>query len=931
MTPSIPQDPARLLSDLDFVRSLARSLCADEHTADDIAQEALVRAIEPSATPAANRRGFLTTLTKNLLHNRRRAELRRRQREQQAATSGAAPSAAEVLEREQLRGAVVRAVLELSDPYREVILLRHYRGYDVARCAIELQVPESTVRTQLSRGIERLRQRLDKDHDGDRSKWVGALLPLAMPTAGSSPGTTGSAAAPTAKKVAVFIAAMALVTGGLWSVGQMSKDVAPAHPPRAHTMETARADRVPASSPRELSAATVPLRQVASDPGFTRNVVRGRVVDANGLPVADAPVHAWAVMGTGLHEASRFALGDVRTDRDGRFTTSLLPLLELSTTARSQLRVQARVTAPGFIPKISDRELAEIVRHPDGEHLEVELERGLVMQGRVVARDGTPVAGATVAYRNGDEHETESTEQDGTFQFWTVEEQLAAPLLFLATHADHGVSAPRRAWPDRRAHTELGDLVLSESVGAVTGRVAFADDSPAIALDVELRRAAGPPSPTGEEEPDDAQDIVTIRGVDVPGYHEMIEGPFGEMRTQSDPRGRFQFRHLAAGSYGIYLEGEFQRTVDVPRSGEEVRFTLPYRPTRGADAQITVRIFDQSGRHLPEVPYGLHMWPPAEAEAAAQRYAKEGPTPQLLASAPTHFRDGGEHPFATPCESGSFAVIEASCHDAGPAYRPCLLQRGQHLAVVDVVLTPPTETGGLKIDMRDRSGRPLSDLLVRFCRVRTDFATPIEVANLAPADDGPRSEIAGRWFRVPEDGRVHGLPAGPITLELVQGRSGTKRWLRDYPHPVTAHEMTIEPAQMTQLTATVGPGCMLRVSVPKPALGRGERIDMSSVRVRVGKPGGRGREEFLRWQVRDREGPFRNGIAIASHNCPLEPGPYDVRIIVFGTVRRQHYDERAQRMTWRPVRTVHGELRQRMQMSEDMQPVPVTLEDRELR
>jgi DNA-directed RNA polymerase specialized sigma24 family protein len=67
-------DPTRLLSDLDFVRSLARHLCGDVHEAEDVAQDAMLVVLEARPGEVASWRGWLSVVTRNLALNRRRSE-----------------------------------------------------------------------------------------------------------------------------------------------------------------------------------------------------------------------------------------------------------------------------------------------------------------------------------------------------------------------------------------------------------------------------------------------------------------------------------------------------------------------------------------------------------------------------------------------------------------------------------------------------------------------------------------------------------------------------------------------------------------------------------------------------------------------------------------------------------------------------------------
>jgi DNA-directed RNA polymerase specialized sigma24 family protein len=88
---SIPNhDPTRLLADLDFVRSLARQLCRDEHAAEDVAQETLAEAIAKPPTREGNWRGWLATVTRNFARKHHCKERRLKDRETQVSSNAPA-------------------------------------------------------------------------------------------------------------------------------------------------------------------------------------------------------------------------------------------------------------------------------------------------------------------------------------------------------------------------------------------------------------------------------------------------------------------------------------------------------------------------------------------------------------------------------------------------------------------------------------------------------------------------------------------------------------------------------------------------------------------------------------------------------------------------------------------------------------------------
>src|SRR5262249_17428963 len=128
MTASATLDPAALLAHDRFLRSLARSLLWDGQAADDVVQEAYLRALTAVPAGAAPPRAWLGRVGRNLGLNWRRAARRRDARECAAARAEATPSAAEILERESVRQRVVQATLALAESYRETLLLRYFEG-----------------------------------------------------------------------------------------------------------------------------------------------------------------------------------------------------------------------------------------------------------------------------------------------------------------------------------------------------------------------------------------------------------------------------------------------------------------------------------------------------------------------------------------------------------------------------------------------------------------------------------------------------------------------------------------------------------------------------------------------------------------------------------------------------------------------------------
>jgi RNA polymerase sigma-70 factor (ECF subfamily) len=168
-----------LLADAASLRRLARSLLAADD-AEDAVQDACVAALEQRALllrPGLWLRGTV----RKLAMMARRGDARRSARERRAARPEADPHdpAALAAQAELVRdiGAAVHA---LDEPFRSAILLRFWHDLSVDAIAARLRVPRNTVRSQLQRGLARLRERLDRVH-GHRDRWavaLGAFAPM---------------------------------------------------------------------------------------------------------------------------------------------------------------------------------------------------------------------------------------------------------------------------------------------------------------------------------------------------------------------------------------------------------------------------------------------------------------------------------------------------------------------------------------------------------------------------------------------------------------------------------------------------------------------------------------------------------------------------------------------------------------------------------
>jgi RNA polymerase sigma-70 factor (ECF subfamily) len=159
------------------IQRLCTRMLGDEHRAEDMAQEAFARLFAKRKEYQANGRlsTFLWRIALNLCYD----ELRRLKRRQEApldAVDGEAlaaletfvatePSPDAALEKEE-RGRFVReALLQIAEPYRAVIVLRHYENLKFREIAAVLDIPEGTVKSRMAEALTQLQRLLRRVMD----------------------------------------------------------------------------------------------------------------------------------------------------------------------------------------------------------------------------------------------------------------------------------------------------------------------------------------------------------------------------------------------------------------------------------------------------------------------------------------------------------------------------------------------------------------------------------------------------------------------------------------------------------------------------------------------------------------------------------------------------------------------------------------------
>lgn len=149
-----------VIAELAAMRRYALALARDDADADDVVQDALVRAIERQSTfaPERSRRRWLLAIVHNVFMSRKRreaAEARRDGRFAETLLANLDPGQEQVARLNE----IARAFAALPEPQRAVLHLVAVEGLDYQAAADVLGVPIGTIMSRLSRARAALRER----------------------------------------------------------------------------------------------------------------------------------------------------------------------------------------------------------------------------------------------------------------------------------------------------------------------------------------------------------------------------------------------------------------------------------------------------------------------------------------------------------------------------------------------------------------------------------------------------------------------------------------------------------------------------------------------------------------------------------------------------------------------------------------------------
>ncbi|MFT7076189.1 MAG: RNA polymerase sigma-70 factor (ECF subfamily) [Planctomycetota bacterium] len=405
-------NPQELLADMEWLSRLAHRIVRDPALADDAVQEAWLtaqRGLSARGLSEAPDRGLLRrTLDGVILHARRGA--RRRQFHEQAAARGEAlPSTEELLmigERQQL---LWRHLSGLEEPYRRTLMLRFQQSLSPRELSQRLAEKEDTIRWRIRRGLELLRDSLEREDGGPGLLGLVPVALLACPpaktaaVAAASTGTawiTGTGAVWMTHKFLLGVAGVVVAAlTALWLQGPGTPAITPSdvslhQQDGADLVEPGSTDDGSLASQdghvAERRAATGSQGQ-ANDPGPEayaldapeETLIFGRVVDPEGRPATGDEV-----------------VVNVQGDWELRTTVDASGEFRLLCQSEPSRRVDLQVVPHGHLSAIYER-LGNgpgcgfpALDVPSIDLGELVLKHAGVAIGRIVDEDGDPVEGA---------------------------------------------------------------------------------------------------------------------------------------------------------------------------------------------------------------------------------------------------------------------------------------------------------------------------------------------------------------------------------------------------------------------------------------------------------------------------------------------------------------------------------------------------------
>lgn len=332
---------------------LALRLTGRRHDAEDLVQETFLVALEKRDEYDAARplRPWLVGILVREARRLRRNAARTIEPDRLGAPAVPQPQAQ--AEEAELRSAVDQALSELPPKYSQLVSLHLFEGLAPREMSARLGIDAELVRTQLARGLEKLRRSLPAS---TTAAWTGAELGLVvgalrarvLARARSLPiqaSAAGAGVLAIAAGLAASLCAVAALTAGALSLVRGTSS--PSHALEAVELETGAVrsdagDKLTVLETAEASAREPgALAEPASAAGLLR--VRGRLSLPDGSPARSAKISLQGLPGSNERGEPNSLPKEwknpepVQTDAEGRFEFTLDPPRSLQWVAKAQL------------------------------------------------------------------------------------------------------------------------------------------------------------------------------------------------------------------------------------------------------------------------------------------------------------------------------------------------------------------------------------------------------------------------------------------------------------------------------------------------------------------------------------------------------------------------------------------------------------------
>ncbi len=198
------------------LQELSNRLTHSQHDVEDAVQDVWVECLTRPRSGILHVSSYLRVAVRHAALRRVKRERNRQRREEVVARPESQPSFVEELERRSILESLLEEVETLRSPYREVVQLRYLEELATEEVSRRLGRPQATVRIQLKRGLDQLRERLYVAEEfgefrptGTFGSWIAFLF-----TGGSFAASKGPAGA----QSGLSLWRMALAGGGVLAV-----------------------------------------------------------------------------------------------------------------------------------------------------------------------------------------------------------------------------------------------------------------------------------------------------------------------------------------------------------------------------------------------------------------------------------------------------------------------------------------------------------------------------------------------------------------------------------------------------------------------------------------------------------------------------------------------------------------------------------------